>query len=101
MTLVNENVNFMLSVKLNENETRTTMNDSPSGFDDGILVTQSLQYNSSSNLTVENATKPIFLQNEESEYIYDRVDVRVIFISLYTLVFCCCFFGEYIIAINI
>lgn len=29
-----------------------------------------------------------------SEYIFDRTDVRIIFITLYTLVFCCCFFGE-------
>lgn len=30
-----------------------------------------------------------------SEYIFDRTDVRIIFITLYTIVFCCCFFGEY------
>lgn len=29
------------------------------------------------------------------EYIFDRTDVRAIFITLYTIVFCCCFFGEY------
>ncbi|KAJ9582924.1 hypothetical protein L9F63_022727, partial [Diploptera punctata] len=26
------------------------------------------------------------------EYIFDRTDVRAIFITLYTIVFCCCFF---------
>lgn len=39
------------------------------------------------------------LEDEEdaehaSEYIFDRLDVRIIFITLYTIVFCCCFFGE-------
>lgn len=28
------------------------------------------------------------------EFIFDRTDVRVIFITLYSLVFCCCFFGK-------
>ncbi|XP_047516286.1 trissin receptor [Pieris napi] len=35
------------------------------------------------------------LQNEE--FIFDRTDVRAIFISLYTLVFCCCFFGNLLV----
>lgn len=30
---------------------------------------------------------------EPKEYIFDRKEVRVIFITLYSLVFCCCFFG--------
>lgn len=29
------------------------------------------------------------------EFVFDRTDVRVVFITLYSLVFCCCFFGEY------
>ncbi|XP_022225709.2 trissin receptor isoform X2 [Drosophila obscura] len=32
-----------------------------------------------------------------SEYIFDRTDVRIIFISLYTIVFCCCFFGNLLV----
>lgn len=28
------------------------------------------------------------------DYIFDRTDVRIIFITLYTIVFCCCFFGK-------
>lgn len=31
----------------------------------------------------------------QKEFIFDRKDVRVIFITLYSLVFCCCFFGKY------
>lgn len=30
----------------------------------------------------------------DGEYIFDRLDVRIIFITLYSLVFACCFFGE-------
>jgi hypothetical protein len=28
------------------------------------------------------------------QYIFDRTDIRALFITLYTIVFCCCFFGE-------
>lgn len=35
----------------------------------------------------------IFTFNDD-EYIFDRTDVRAVFITLYTLVFCCCFFGK-------
>ena len=31
---------------------------------------------------------------EDEEFIFDRTDVRAIFITLYTIVFCCCFFGK-------
>jgi hypothetical protein len=31
---------------------------------------------------------------EKHDYIFDRPDVRAIFITLYTAVFCCCFFGK-------
>jgi hypothetical protein len=31
---------------------------------------------------------------EPKEYIFDRKEVRIIFVTLYSLVFCCCFFGE-------
>ncbi|CAG5022027.1 unnamed protein product [Parnassius apollo] len=31
------------------------------------------------------------------EYIFDRTDVRAIFITLYTIVFCCCFFGNLLV----
>jgi hypothetical protein len=32
---------------------------------------------------------------ETHAYVFDRADVRAIFITLYTVVFCCCFFGKY------
>lgn len=31
---------------------------------------------------------------EPKEYIFDRKGVRFIFVTLYSLVFCCCFFGK-------
>ncbi|XP_055644002.1 trissin receptor isoform X2 [Toxorhynchites rutilus septentrionalis] len=33
----------------------------------------------------------------QKEFIFDRKDVRVIFITLYSLVFCCCFFGNLLV----
>lgn len=33
---------------------------------------------------------------ENNTYIFDRLDVRIIFITLYSLVFCCCFFGKFL-----
>lgn len=33
--------------------------------------------------------------DENGTYIFDRLDVRIIFITLYSLVFCCCFFGKH------
>ena len=35
-----------------------------------------------------------FVEATHKEFVYDRMDVRVVFITLYSLVFCCCFFGE-------
>ncbi|CAO1333898.1 unnamed protein product [Diamesa serratosioi] len=34
---------------------------------------------------------------EPKEFIFDRKEVRIIFITLYTLVFCCCFFGNLLV----
>lgn len=33
-------------------------------------------------------------KSEPKEYIFDRKEVRIIFVTLYSLVFCCCFFGK-------
>ncbi|KPI93804.1 Orexin receptor type 2 [Papilio xuthus] len=60
---------------------------------------------------IENSTKDFSLNEEfpnstigddadsfiEDEYIFDRTDVRAIFITLYTIVFCCCFFGNLLV----
>jgi len=45
----------------------------------------------SSNSSVE----PLAGNNTEMpDYIFDRTEVWAIFITLYTVVFCCCFFGK-------
>lgn len=46
-----------------------------------------------SNLSSEMEEEEEFSEN--NTYIFDRLDVRIIFITLYSLVFCCCFFGEF------
>ncbi|XP_050084495.1 trissin receptor isoform X2 [Anopheles aquasalis] len=43
-----------------------------------------------------NMTHP-FTNFVHKEFIFDRTDVRVIFITLYSLVFCCCFFGNLLV----
>lgn len=32
--------------------------------------------------------------DQSIDYVFDRTDVRAVFITLYTIVFCCCFFGK-------
>lgn len=34
------------------------------------------------------------VDGSKRDFVFDRTDVRVIFITLYSLVFCCCFFGK-------
>ncbi|KDR15207.1 hypothetical protein L798_10980, partial [Zootermopsis nevadensis] len=51
----------------------------------------SLNYSnaSSDSMADDNSSRA-----ETDQYIFDRTDVRVIFITLYSIVFCCCFFGN-------
>ncbi|XP_070139350.1 trissin receptor isoform X2 [Drosophila kikkawai] len=48
-----------------------------------------------------NAGMEVEVEDEEdadaSEYIFDRLEVRIVFITLYTIVFCCCFFGNLLV----
>lgn len=44
-----------------------------------------------------NRTNHTITDDEElfkRDHAFDRTDVRVIFITMYALVFCCCFFGK-------
>lgn len=43
-----------------------------------------------------NHSLPAVLWNESlaEDYIFDRTDVRVVFVTLYSVVFACCFFGK-------
>lgn len=46
-----------------------------------------------SAVNVSRVNQTIYSLSDD-EYIFDRTDVRAIFITLYTIVFCCCFFGK-------
>ncbi|XP_032510685.2 trissin receptor [Danaus plexippus] len=46
------------------------------------------------NISKKNASQ---YSIEDDEFIFDRTDVRAIFITLYTIVFCCCFFGNLLV----
>ncbi|TDG40918.1 hypothetical protein AWZ03_012660 [Drosophila navojoa] len=59
----------------------------------GAAATTSLEL---SELT-EAAKEEVEDAENTSEYIFDRTDVRIIFITLYTIVFCCCFFGNLLV----
>lgn len=62
-----------------------------------VLFASSANPNSSLDTTpVDLANDTIFGRNETvvREFIFDRTDVRIIFITLYSLVFFCCFFGK-------
>lgn len=42
----------------------------------------------------------ISIDYQDEDYIFDRLGVRALFITLYSLVFCCCFFGKYLIVFS-
>lgn len=48
-------------------------------------------YTNLANVTANNYTDTTF----QDDYLFDRTDVRVIFITLYSIVFSCCFFGKF------
>lgn len=45
-------------------------------------------------LAMISANTTIFEEGDNEEYIFDKSYVRIIFLILYSLVFCLCFFGE-------
>ncbi|XP_043268477.1 trissin receptor isoform X2 [Venturia canescens] len=51
------------------------------------------------NATDLNETIPMYFGNVSmrDDYIFDRTDVKVIFITLYSIVFVCCFFGNLVV----
>lgn len=64
---------------------------------DGIINNTDLFTNAT---TVRNhySDNDTIVDDEElfkKDFAFDRTDVRVIFITMYTLVFCCCFFGKF------
>lgn len=51
-------------------------------------------FNSQDDNDTSMSNNTLDFKYEPKEYIFDRKEVRVIFITLYSLVFCCCFFGK-------
>lgn len=76
-------------------------------FVGGQLLLASYNTTASHNVGFGNGTVNVlndssFMSNSSStnesqkrDFVFDRTDVRVLFITLYSLVFCCCFFGKY------
>ncbi|CRL00425.1 CLUMA_CG013691, isoform A [Clunio marinus] len=76
----------------------TVVRKSMSSFNDNSTVYGDMIYNSQSeNDNNTNATIDFNFDFEPREYIFDRKEVRIIFITLYTMVFCCCFFGNLLV----
>lgn len=57
-------------------------------------------YNSDSDNQTLFANDTYGIKFEHKEYIFDRKEVRFVFITLYSLVFCFCFFGKSVINYN-
>lgn len=76
------------------------LSSSPASLANGSILEYGLEAGSASASSVGQVGFPTAnLSFPESnlvhkEFIFDRTDVRVIFITLYSLVFCCCFFGK-------
>ncbi|XP_077278037.1 trissin receptor-like isoform X2 [Temnothorax americanus] len=53
-----------------------------------------IPYEISNNESYTNNETLLYNVSLSEDYIFDRTDVKVIFITLYTIVFVCCFFGN-------
>lgn len=73
-------------------ETRPSFNGNDSSSDSAANITT--YFGDTQLLLNENASIGYNESLQTKEFIFDRTDVRVIFITLYSLVFCCCFFGK-------
>lgn len=62
------------------------------------ILSRMVNGSSGSGIGSNNFSNSSFTDDDEpfkKDFVFDRTDVRVIFITMYTLVFCCCFFGKY------
>lgn len=62
------------------------------GTDEAFVMTG----NETAGQTMANFT----LAAGKRDFVFDRTDVRVIFVTLYSMVFCCCFFGKCLFLLN-
>lgn len=63
---------------------------------ENVTGIESVTYSSTNDFYNDTMSSSSNFTFEHKEYIFDRKEVRIIFITLYSLVFCCCFFGEYV-----
>ncbi|EFA04697.1 trissin receptor [Tribolium castaneum] len=68
--------------------------DGVDNFTEDTMSTASIYLEASNDSDQHNGTD---FAMEYEEYIYDKVYIRIIFISLYTVVFCLCFFGNLLV----
>lgn len=87
---VNDQVTFVNGQLLLSNYNTTVSNNA--GFGNGTMNV------SNESLFISNLSSSN--EPQKRDFVFDRTDVRVLFITLYSLVFCCCFFGEYTIYYN-
>ncbi|KAF7386455.1 hypothetical protein HZH68_013587 [Vespula germanica] len=65
---------------------------------DNIPETDDYELDNSINETfIDNLSYYLYNDSLSEEYIFDRTDVKMIFILLYTLVFVCCLFGNLVV----
>lgn len=60
----------------------------------GTTMGHNVSYTNYTNATNENAYFHNLSLPIKKDFVFDRSDVRILFITLYSLVFCCCFFGK-------
>ncbi|EDW63633.2 trissin receptor isoform X2 [Drosophila virilis] len=89
------------SLALNESGIESTL---PINATTAILATAAPTGGSGAATTALALSEPTTTEQADeedaensSEYVFDRTDVRIIFITLYTIVFCCCFFGNLLV----
>lgn len=90
---INDLMNGTLSSYIDVNTTIAVLNATIDSYADTTNLDNSAddvfnRLDSPNNSTVDGLSK--------RDHVFDRTDVRVIFTITYSLVFCCCFFGEYI-----
>lgn len=59
-------------------------------FESSFIDDNAIDHNNRTNQTIAD-DEELFIR----DHVFDRTDVRVIFIAMYSLVFCCCFFGKF------
>lgn len=97
----------MTAYDLDRNKMDLVQNKSDDMFDNVSVVRKSmLNFNESAteygnviytqydNETSLMSNGSLDFKFEHKEYIFDRTEVRLLFVTLYSLVFGCCFFGE-------